>query len=49
MEQVNSIYVKLSLFYMQVMTSARANATHNHGLDKDKLIVGRSQPAYPFY
>ncbi|KAG0446753.1 hypothetical protein HPP92_028667 [Vanilla planifolia] len=26
----------------QVIHSARANASHNHGLDPDKLIVGRS-------
>jgi len=28
------------LFKLQVIHSARANASHNHGLNADRLIVG---------
>lgn len=28
---------------MQVINSARANATHNHGLDPDRLLVGKKE------
>lgn len=27
--------------HTQVIHSARANATHNHGLDPDRLVVGK--------
>lgn len=27
-------------YFVQVIHSARANATHNHGLDPDRLLVG---------
>ena len=30
----------IGIFPVQVIHSARANATHNHGLDPDRLLVG---------
>ena len=27
-------------YVVQIIHSARANATHNHGLDPDRLLVG---------
>ena len=32
---------------LQVIHSARANAAHNHGLDPDKLIVGKTLRQHP--
>lgn len=33
------VYV-LKFYTLQVIHSARANASHNHGLDPERLIVG---------
>lgn len=27
--------------FMKVIHSAKANATHNHGMDSDRLLVGK--------
>jgi ribosomal protein L22 len=35
-------FISISSYQLlQVIHSARANAAHNHGLDPDKLIVGK--------
>lgn len=32
---------QMFLYIVQVIHSARANAVHNHGLDSDRLLVGK--------
>lgn len=37
---------KLRSLFLKVIHSARANATHNHGLDPDRLLVGKRHVNY---
>ena len=38
-ENIGSLRTDLPLI-LQVIHAARANASHNHGLDPDRLIIG---------
>lgn len=45
---VDLVLVLIQCVKSQVITSARANAIHNFGMDKERLIVGKSSAAFSF-